>query len=193
MGSSSNRRDAILAATVPVVGHFGVGKTSVADLAKAAGISKQGLYLHFDSKEQLIAEAMARYFDEGLRQVAEALEQASVPLQERLVTALDAWFGRHLEHFRPDSLEVIERTSPVTSRVDGVKNEVLERLSKALAGSDEMARHTCTPDELASVLFQFGLTWKEGHASRAAFEQTLTRCVHACFPPAKKATKARRR
>lgn len=181
---ADSRRDHILAAALPVLGHYGLKKTSVNDLARAAGISKQGLYLHFDSKDELLREAMHRYFEEGLSLVGDALGRSSSPLQERLIDALDAWFGRHIEYFNPSTLEVIEPTSPAANGIDEVKRKVLLRLEQAIASADEAEAHCLTPAELAQVLFQFGLTWKEGHLSRVAYRETVRLCVYACFPRA---------
>jgi TetR/AcrR family transcriptional regulator, regulator of autoinduction and epiphytic fitness len=192
MTNPLSRRDQILSAAVPLVGHFGLSKTSLADLARAAGISKQGLYLHFASKEELLIEAMHRYFSDGLDLVAEALARADA-LQPRLVGALDAWFGRHLDHFNPASLDVLEPSSPIAPGIADVKTEVCRRLEEAIAASTEVRDHSCSPAELAAVLFQFGLTWKEGHESRAAFRRTLERCVHACFPLPPQGRSARRK
>lgn len=181
---ASRKREQILDAALPIVGHFGLKKTSVEDLAKAAGLSKQGLYLHFASKDELLAAAMQRYFDEGLRLTREALEQPGAPLQDRLLAALDAWFGRHLDHFTPASLEVVEPQSAPAASVDRIKSAYMKLLAQAIAEAPEYAaaHHTCSPAELSRVLFQFGLTWKEGHRSRSAFRETLKLCVYACFP-----------
>ena len=178
-------RDLILDAAIPVVGQFGLKKTTALDLAKAAGLSKQGLYLHFSSKEELLAEAMKRYFDEGLRLTRQALERPNAALSDRLVDALDAWFGRHLATFHPASLEVVEPGGQDSSAVDRVKRAYCKLLERAIADAPEYGKsaHACTPAELSRVLFQFGLTWKEGHASRASFRETLRLCVRACFPP----------
>jgi TetR/AcrR family transcriptional regulator, regulator of autoinduction and epiphytic fitness len=83
----------IFSAVVPVFGRFGFRKTSVEELAGAAGLSK--LYLHFSSKEEIFLAAMQRYLDDGLRLVDEALSRANaLLLLDRLVDAMDAWFGR---------------------------------------------------------------------------------------------------
>jgi TetR/AcrR family transcriptional repressor of nem operon len=48
----------------------GIVATGLADLMKAAGMTHGGFYKHFESKDQLIAEA----FDEATREVMERLE-----------------------------------------------------------------------------------------------------------------------
>lgn len=179
------KRAHILDTALALVGHFGVKKISVDELARAAGLSKPGLYLHFESKEKLLAAAADRYFEEGLRLVREALARPKVPLKIRLVDAMDAWFGRHLAHFSPATLEVVgQRDNPISRKVQAVKAEFCALLAHAIAEAPEYCgrSHACTPEELARVLFQFGLTWKEGHASREAFRETIALCVRACFP-----------
>ena len=180
--SSLQRRHQILDATVGVIGRLGIKKASVDDIASAAGLSKQGLYLHFSSKEELIAAAMRRYFEEGLRLVEDALQAPVRPLGERLVDALDAWFGRHLVHFNPATLELVQ-PQDVHPEVEAVKARVRALLAQAIETAPELrqSKNVCTPKELARTLFQFGLTWKEGHSSREAFRSTLETCVRACL------------
>ncbi|MFI4980249.1 MAG: TetR/AcrR family transcriptional regulator, partial [Nevskiales bacterium] len=105
--AGSQRRDSILDAAIPVFGRFGFRKTSVDDLASAARISKQGLYLHFPGKEAVFLAAMQKYLDDGLRLAQEELDRPRAPLYKRLMGAMDAWFGRHLVTFTPESFDVI--------------------------------------------------------------------------------------
>src|SRR5258708_36742368 len=51
--TTAARRLAILEAATPVFLRYGYKKTSMDDLARAAGLSRQGLYLHFENKEAL--------------------------------------------------------------------------------------------------------------------------------------------
>ncbi len=50
----SEREKLIFDATERLLGKFGYDKTTVADIAKEAGISKGAIYLHFKSKDDLI-------------------------------------------------------------------------------------------------------------------------------------------
>jgi TetR/AcrR family transcriptional regulator of autoinduction and epiphytic fitness len=176
-----SRRDQILDATIGVVGRLGFRQASVDDIASAAGISKQGLYLHFASKDELVEAAMRRYFSEGLRIMDEVLRRPGIALSDRLVDALDGWFGRHLVHFNPATLEMVQ-PRVTDSRVELVKDQVRSLLAEAIrtAPGSRQRADECTPEELAQVLFQFGMTWKDGHASREAFRRSLELCVKAC-------------
>ncbi|MGJ8528010.1 TetR/AcrR family transcriptional regulator [Maritalea sp.] len=48
------RETRILEATAALISKFGYNKTTVADIASAAGISKGAIYLHFKSKEEVL-------------------------------------------------------------------------------------------------------------------------------------------
>jgi AcrR family transcriptional regulator len=53
-GSNIDERERrILEAAGKLIAHYGYDKTTVADIAKEAGISKGAIYLHFESKEKL--------------------------------------------------------------------------------------------------------------------------------------------
>ncbi len=180
----SVRADAILTAVIPVFGRFGFKKTSIEDLAAAAGLSKQGLYLHFSSKEDIFFSALQHYLDAGLMLVDRALVQEQIALSSRLVAAMDAWFGRHLATFSPGSFDVIEAGDSLSREaVDSYKIAFRGRISAALTQSPEFsAAQTVSAEELAKVLFTFGLTWKESGRSRAEFLEDMRLCVKACLP-----------
>ena len=179
----SQRRDAILDAAIGVFGRFGFRKTSVDDLATAARISKQGLYLHFSSKEEVFQAALQKYLDDGLASVQQELSSPHVRLIYRLVAALDAWFGRHLVTFSPEAFDAIEADDRLSGRrVVEYKNALQSQLEKALADSAEFKRTAsiCSPKEVSQVLLLCGLSWKDGYASRAHFAQKMGLCVRAC-------------
>src|ERR1700755_610509 len=85
----SSRKAEILDAAIGVFGRFGFKKTSVDDLAKAAKLSKQGLYLHFNSKEEIFTAAIRKYLSDGLRQVEQELSNENATLLDRLAGAMD--------------------------------------------------------------------------------------------------------
>lgn len=72
----------IIQHAAPIFNQQGYAGSSMADVMKATGLQKGGIYNHFESKEQL-AQAAFRYSVERVRQqYAEALqEQGSAPSQ----------------------------------------------------------------------------------------------------------------
>ncbi len=176
-------RDRILVAAIGVFGRLGYKRTSVEDLARAADLSKQGLYLHFSSKQEIFAEALHRYLDDGIALVENALASIDITLSERIIRALDAWFGRHFDTFAPASFDVMEAQIRLNlgAEIDRYKVALKRRLAAALAASPEFKHrgNRCSPAEIAEALFICGLSWKERHASRADFMKTMRLCVRA--------------
>ncbi|UQA62598.1 TetR/AcrR family transcriptional regulator [Polyangium aurulentum] len=84
------RRDQILQAADRLLRHYGPQKTTVADVAREAGIGVGSVYLEFSSKEAIVEElSRSRY-----RTVLDAMRSAATapgkPYRERLTGALDA-------------------------------------------------------------------------------------------------------
>jgi AcrR family transcriptional regulator len=159
--AGSQRRASILDAAIPVFGRFGFKKTSVEDLAEAASISKQGLYLHFSTKEESFLAAMQKYSDDGLSLVQQELTRRQTSLFARLTGAMDVWFGRHLATFTPESFDVIEASNRLPgNQFEEYKFSFQAKITKTLADSPafKRAKNTCTPEEIAQVLFVFGLS-----------------------------------
>ena len=126
---------------------------------------------------------MQKYLDDGLQLVEQELSRPDAVLFNRLMGAMDAWFGRHMVTFTSASFDVIEAGNHLSGdRVEEYKSAFQMMLAKALADSPEFrkAKNICTAEEIAKVLFQFGLTWKEGHPSRAEFMNRVGLCIRAC-------------
>ncbi|UZE24782.1 TetR/AcrR family transcriptional regulator [Pseudomonas sp. B21-056] len=91
--NSTTRRADILDAAGMVFLRYGFKKTSMDDLARAAGLSRQGLYLHFPNKEALFEAMVVRSMGELKRNAQEALAQADVGIADRLLNAFQAMHG----------------------------------------------------------------------------------------------------
>ncbi|MBB6182758.1 TetR/AcrR family transcriptional regulator [Oleiagrimonas soli] len=187
------RQQAILDAAIRVFGHYGYRKTTVEQLAAAADVSKPSLYQHFAGKEALFTAAMQRYLEEGLKRVEAALSLPDTDVRARLLAAMDAWFGRHLETFTPASFDVITAGHRLSAEaIEGYKQAFRAQLTQALATSVE-CDVACTPAELADVLFRFGLTWKEPDQTRERFLASVALCIRACCGTGAKRVPSRHR
>jgi AcrR family transcriptional regulator len=84
------RRTAIVQAAIGVFSRYGLKKTSMDDLARAAGLSRQGLYLHYATKEALFRAAVLQVLG-SLRAASEAaLANEALDTEERLLAAHEA-------------------------------------------------------------------------------------------------------
>lgn len=88
-----SRKGAILTAAEPIFVRYGYRKTSMDDVAKAADVSRQGLYVHFASKEDLFREMIVQSLGLHLHKVRAILSDEARPIGEQLLAALDEWYG----------------------------------------------------------------------------------------------------
>jgi len=82
------RRESILQAAAGVFRRYGFKKTSMDDLARAAQMSRQGLYLHFATKEELFKESVLRLLATMRSAIQAALARRDIAVEDRLFEAL---------------------------------------------------------------------------------------------------------
>lgn len=91
-------------------------------IARAARISRPGLYFLFESKEALFREAVSHVLSTDLDAVGDILADDAGPFRDRLVAAFDRWAGRYIGPMardvptviadNPDLLDDVARTAP---------------------------------------------------------------------------------
>lgn len=94
--ANAGRRELVLAAALDTFARYGYRKTSMEDVARAAAISRPGLYLLFGSKQELFTAAVTQALDQSLAAAAGALAGTTRPLRDRLLDAFDQWTGRYI-------------------------------------------------------------------------------------------------
>lgn len=174
----------ILRTALTVFGHYGYKKTSMEQLARAADLSKPSLYLHFSGKEDIFIESMRFYLSEGLGKVECYLKDKSVSFNERLVNALDHWFGRNIDLFHIDPHEVITVGNRITySEVEEVKMKFIGFIANAISENSNINGISLKTSslELANVIFLFGTCWKENKQTRPEFRKNLELFVKVLF------------
>jgi AcrR family transcriptional regulator len=71
------RRQQILEAALEVFGQKGFNAAKVSDVAARAGVSQGTIYWYFESKEELLTQALLSFFDDFGQGTMHALEQCS--------------------------------------------------------------------------------------------------------------------
>lgn len=71
---SDERRVRILNATRELLLHYGYDKTTVSDIAQAAGVSKGAIYLHYPSKDALVEALLWHDADRAQQEIARRLQ-----------------------------------------------------------------------------------------------------------------------
>ena len=102
-----SRLCAVLDAAVAVFARFGYRKTSMDDVARAAGVSRQGLYLSFANKEELFRRAVEHSLSSQLACAITALSRAEDSLERRLIAACKEWSGRFVGSLGADAADLM--------------------------------------------------------------------------------------
>ena len=188
--SDGARRERVLGAALEVFGRFGFRKASMDEIARAADISRQGLYLHFANKDALFRAAVQQELDSALVDVARCLDEEGVALESRVVAALDAWLGRYVGSMLASDIgDLLQNPAmQLGDLVDPAIATCRARFAAAIAAAmsdSDRRRLRVTPEEIAGAL----LTVAQGAKylsnalveSREEFVARLTAAVRVVF------------
>ncbi|NSC25645.1 TetR/AcrR family transcriptional regulator [Streptomyces albus subsp. chlorinus] len=106
--AGTDRRTMVLDSAMVTFARFGYRKTSMEEVARAAHISRPGLYFLFSSKETLFRAAVAQALERDITAVEHVLADTGRPLPQRLVEAFDQWAGRYIGPLTRDVSAIIE-------------------------------------------------------------------------------------
>ncbi|KAA2265679.1 helix-turn-helix transcriptional regulator [Solihabitans fulvus] len=156
---TDERSDHILDAALPVFGHYGYGKTTMQDIARAAGMSRAALYLHFATKEELFRAGTRRAHARALDQV-DAVLAAPGDVVTRVSTAMSTYFGGLMAQISSTAHggELRDASLTVTGDIVGdAHTALISRLAAALeeaaaAGEVWLSVLDATAEDLARLL-----------------------------------------
>lgn len=159
MEQGNPKNTIILDAALPVFIRFGFRKTSMADIARTAGISRASLYLAFSSKEELFRAGSMRAHRHTLDKVAQALAEDCRVFDriERAITTfqteLIAPFGRS-----DDADELFAANMALAADITlEARTKLLAMLAQTLSAASETGEIALdpmqtTPKHLAEVI-----------------------------------------
>jgi AcrR family transcriptional regulator len=182
------RRASILDAAARVFLRYGLKKTSMDDLARAAGLSRQGLYLHFKTKEALFKEAVLRLVGAARADGRAALTDQAGSVEERLVGGFVGVHGHAVGE--PGAEHMTELLGAATTLV-GPALEELEQgfitdVARVLRASGVAARWKSagiSARDLAEHLYATSCGVKHRVATSAEYRERMRVAVHlACAP-----------
>ena len=165
------RNAEIAMAALATVGKYGLQKTTMSDIAQAAGISRQSLYNAYSNKEELMRAAVQHFMDADLQMVKDAWND-----MEGAESKLDAYFNmgplRWYDQLKdmPNVNELLEGMSAIVepSLKDGHVNWI-ELLADLL--SEQIDREQAR--EVADLVFFSAKNAKYSAANREQLERRL--------------------
>lgn len=88
--SLADKKDAILQAAFATFASYGFRRSSMEDIAVAAGISRSALYLHWRNKDDIFRSLTQRFFDVAVADVRAALAEPGQGAEAALLAAFRA-------------------------------------------------------------------------------------------------------
>jgi AcrR family transcriptional regulator len=153
----SARQERVLAVALEVFGRYGFRKASMDEIARSADISRQGLYLHFASKDALFRAAVQKELDTALGDATRCLNEEGAGLERRAVAALDAWLGRYVGSMLASDIGNLLQNPAMQlgDLVDPASAAFDARLAAAIAAAmseNDRRRLGVTPEQIAGAL-----------------------------------------
>jgi TetR/AcrR family transcriptional regulator, regulator of autoinduction and epiphytic fitness len=168
--ASTTREDRVLAVALEVFGRYGYRKTSMDEVARSAGISRQGLYLHFASKEALFRASVRQELDAALGDASRRLNEEGAGIDHRVAAALDAWLGRYVGSRLASAIAnlIQDPAMQLGDMVDTASAAFDAQLALAIAAAitGDLRRLGVTSEEIAAALHAVGQGAKYLSSSR---------------------------
>ena len=164
-----DRRQTAVRLAAGIFIRFGYKKTSMDEVARTVRLSRQGLYLHFPTKEALFREVVAYLASAVLDALNRALALPGLDLEERLHAGFLAMysgaFGAHdseqLQELFTSAMEICP------DEVTALDDKIVASLARAL----EPASALRPPQVIADTLYSASYGWK--HRGIAPEEYSL--------------------
>jgi AcrR family transcriptional regulator len=176
--SADARQLAVLDAAVGVFARYGFRKASMDEVARAADVSRQGLYLQFANKEELFRKAVEHSLNNQLNAAVAALSRQQDSLEARLIAACDAWSGRFVGSLGADAADLMcASTSLAGATLTHYETEFELALTRAIADSPLAgfcANADLCPGGLARALHATARGLKQISGSRDDFVKGMT-------------------
>jgi AcrR family transcriptional regulator len=182
MSERDAKSDHILDAALPVFVRHGFRKASMADIARAAGISRASLYLSFNSKEELFRAGSMRAHARTMRDVEAALS-GDGDVFGRIETAMAVFQRELIAPFAgsADAIELFDVNMALAKDITlAARDRLVALLAQALgdaevAGAVTLGSLQARPADVASVIVAAidGIKHAEGAGPKFAEDMQL--------------------
>ncbi len=119
----AERRNEILETTCEVVIERGFAGTRIADVAKRLEVSSSLIHYHFDSKEQLLAEAFEHYANKDVAEREGEIENAPTALGQ---------LERVIQNYVPEGSDDVEWMLWIDGWGEALRNPMMRKISQQL-------------------------------------------------------------
>lgn len=160
-------------------GYRGVG---VADIMKEAGLTHGGFYAHFDSRDALVVEAMARAGQDNIASLTQVIERRLSRGGSRFQALVETYLHEAHMARTEDGCVIAALSSEMTRQEEVVRDEARRRVDAMVAmvhaalpeGADEAEAAVVTATMVGALQLARTLGGKAGRSLLAHTRQTLT-------------------
>jgi AcrR family transcriptional regulator len=173
----TGRRERVLATALATFARYGYKKTAMDDVARAAGISRPGLYFLFTSKENLFRAAVTQALDDDIAAARRALDDTGRPLRDRLIEAFDCWTGRYVGPIAKDVAILMDTSPELLGQIVVDYPERFAAMVTEAVAADAPPRRRGSAGDVARTLLSTARGIKHEVAGREQFVERMTVAV----------------
>ncbi|MBC8068315.1 MAG: TetR/AcrR family transcriptional regulator [Deltaproteobacteria bacterium] len=180
-----DRRAALLDAAIAVFLRYGFKKASMDAVAKAAGLSRQGVYLHHPTKEALFRAALEHLGASARRAAAAAIARDDRSVEERVFGAFEALHvtvanSEHMDELLATAGQILGES--LVQLEDSIVAD-LARALKSLGVAAAWQEQGISAKVLAETLYAASQGFKQRKLSRAAYLERMRAAVRIVCRP----------
>jgi len=177
--AEADRKLALLDAAVAVFLRYGFKKASMDAVARAAGLSRQGVYLHYETKESLFRAAVGHLAATARESARAALADARRSPEDRLVGAFEALHAslansEHIDELLATAAQIVGDT--IAQLEDGIVDD-LARALKSLGIAAAWKPAGIPAKALADHLYAASQGFKRRGLPRTAYLERMRTAV----------------
>lgn len=148
----------ILQAAFDTFAKYGVKRTSMADIAERAGMSRAALYLHFKNKNDILQSLIAGYYQKSCTDVAQALSRGGA-LSDQITAGFQAQSGAAFRALldSPHGAEIMDAKSKAREVIEAGNASLIRVYADWLSVQADCGRlaygvFASGPDQVAEVM-----------------------------------------
>jgi AcrR family transcriptional regulator len=161
---------------------YGFKKTSMDDVAQAAGVSRQGLYLYFDTKDLLFREALQYLVSHMISTARSVAEDGNLSLRDRLLGVFEAVNGSAFQNAsREDAFELLQSAQSAAGallvQLDRDLMEIAATLLAEAGAADRWQEAGVTVAELSEQLLMSAKGIKASVDTLTAYRERMLTAI----------------